>query len=142
MNGLEKGKSVPLTGEQMEMMLQATMMDLSEGEKPVTKEDLLKSFSESEIPFPMGVVLKRIEGMKLPISFSLGGLLMTAVLPDRVGGVVIMLIDLLSEYEGQVVTVRKIAERYPFGFYSEEALIERIDALTANPSGETFGYVY
>lgn len=141
MNELKSEKSVPLSPEQSRMMIQATVMDMSDGEKAMSQSDVARMFPEG-VPFPIGVVTKRIDAMKLPISFTLGALLMTSIMPDRAAGVVIMLIDLLSEYEGQVVTVKKVAQKYPFGFYSEDALIERIDELKADPAKEKFGYVY
>jgi hypothetical protein len=48
-------------------------------------------------------------------------------LVDRPGSAIILLIDTLNKYEGQIVTIKMLAELYPMGFYDEASLIKVID---------------
>ena len=103
---------------------------------------------EEEVPFGIGLVLKRIDAMKLPISFTLGGILTFGIIPDRAAAAVIMLIDLLEEYKGKTVTVEDVFTAYPYGFYKEESMLARADAIKADcaldPADRKmeFSYVY
>jgi len=124
---LSKENSVPLRSEVGRFFIEMAMMEATEGKKAFSQEELNSLFEGEETPFPIGVVAKRLEVLKLPIQFTKAAWSAFTIFPDRVGGVVLMLIDLLTEYENQLVGLADIIEMYPYGFYNEEALMDRID---------------
>jgi hypothetical protein len=67
--------------------------------------------------------------MRLPISLTIGAAVLFSTFPDRIGGAILMLVDLLTAYEGKTIGVEDVAREYPYGFYSEDALIARLDAI-------------
>src|SRR5512137_2310528 len=77
--------------------------------------------------FLVQILNKRIEVHKLPISFSDGAKLCVLALTDRPGSVVALLIDCLTNFEGQTVTSKQLADLYPVGFYDEPTMIRYID---------------
>jgi hypothetical protein len=89
----------------------------------VAEEDV----PEAEEAFLVQVLNKRIEVHNLPISFSGPAKMAVLALTDRPGSVVALLIDCLNAYEGQKVTVEKLADLYPTGFYDEDTLIRYAD---------------
>jgi hypothetical protein len=80
-----------------------------------------------EASFLSRIVRKRIEAMKLPINFTEYAYIAINLLVDRPGSAIILLIDTLNKYEGQIVTIKMLAELYPMGFYDEASLIKVID---------------
>jgi len=114
-----------------------------------TAEEASEEFRTDEgVPFFLSVILKRITVLKLPIGFSAGALLCFALYPKVVGAAVVMLIDLLGEFEGSRVALYDIEQMYPFGFYTQEAFIRRAEAIKADqclPEAERvikYSYVY
>lgn len=108
----------PLSDIRITMVLLAALEDVSvQGAEP----------ENVEIQFLIQVLNKRIEVMKLPISFD--GPAKTAVLAlvDRAGAVVVLLIDCLNAFEGKTVTVNMLMDLYPLGFYDEPTLMRYID---------------
>lgn len=81
----------------------------------------------SEGRFLSNIVRKRIEVLKLPIVFTEYAYMYVDLFVDRPGSAVLFLIDALTKYEGQTVTIKKLAELYPHGFYDEETLVTIID---------------
>ena len=73
------------------------------------------------------VIDRRVEELKLPISFTNGARIAILSLIDRVEAAVVLLVDCLNAYEGRRVTVRMLADLYPTGFYDEETFIRYID---------------
>jgi len=145
---LSKENSVPMDEETSKMFLQACAMDM-QGRTPVDMKTFIDmGIPENEVPFGTAAVLKRIDAMRLPISLTIGAAVLFSTFPDRIGGAILMLVDLLTAYEGKTIGVEDVVREYPYGFYSEDALIARLDAIKAD-SGlpedqrkEKFGYVY
>ena len=108
------------------LFIQLSMMEATEGASVCSFEEIKNVFG-SEMPFPIGVVVKRVEALKLPIQFTKAAWIAFSIFPDRVGGVVLMLIDLLNEYEDKLVSFADIIEMYPYGFYTEKAMMDRIE---------------
>lgn len=127
-------KANVLDKQQAMIFIQLTMVDVDKKSRlPYQDDPLAQSlFSENEGIFPLEVVKRRIEVMKLPITFTTSALIAFTLLPDRVGGVVTMLIDLLMNFENKLVSMEEIALTYPSGFYSEPGLIERIEFFKAD----------
>lgn len=133
---LAASQSKPLDRRAMEMMIPLLMAENSSQDHPKirTLSDFVGVFpgaikDENEVPPPLTIVLKRIEVLNLPITFTPESMMAFIIFPDRVGAVVVMLIDLLEAFEDEQVTLEKICRMYPMGFYNEEALEERIDFL-------------
>lgn len=84
---------------------------------------------DDKLNFVMKVARLRIEGMKLPIEFTKTGFLAaTALSEGNVGRMVTILIDCLTEYEGdRKITADKLAKLYPMGMYSNTAFEDYID---------------
>ena len=76
----------------------------------------------SEGRFLSNIIRKRIEVLKLPIKFTEYDLFV-----DRPGSAVLLLIDALTKYEDETITIKKLAELYPNGFYDEQTLVTIID---------------
>jgi hypothetical protein len=77
--------------------------------------------------FLIQILNKRIEVLKLPISFSDGAKNCILALTDRPGSVMALLVDCLNNFEGQTVTSKELADLYPMGFYDEETMLRYID---------------
>ena len=108
----------PMDKEQSELFLYAVLLE----EKPDIK------ISENAYPFGSQVVKKRVEALKLPISFTPGGYLALGILSNsNPGRAVIALFDCLSEYEGKTVSSKDVADLYPWGFYNEDSCTDIID---------------
>jgi len=119
----EAKNTTRMTMEGTSFYLSCTMAELARKkdnrEPPVLKDE--------ELPFLSAIVKKRIEAMKLPISFSPEALIALNALCDRPGSAVLFLIDCLNEYKDQEVGMSELAELYPWGFYKEDVMIEIID---------------
>lgn len=77
--------------------------------------------------FLSNIIRKRVEVLKLPISFTEYAYMYIDLFVDRPGSAVLLLMDALEKYENQTVDIKKLAELYPDGFYDEETLIKIID---------------
>ena len=83
-----------------------------------------------ELPVPAQIILKRIEAFELPIKFSFAALLaMIAIAEGNPGYCVVALIDLVTEFEGEEITIDHIVQMYPLGMYKEEVIREYTDFL-------------
>ena len=108
----------PMNEEQSRLFI--SIMLASQVDKAVLPED--------DLPFVIQIVQKRIEAMKLPIDFDTTGLLAALILSDgNPGKMVTILIDSLTKYEGQTVTIEEISEVYPWGFYTDESFEEYVE---------------
>lgn len=83
--------------------------------------------------FPVQVILKRVEVMKLPIQFTFTGLLGITALTTSPGEVVLALIECLNAYEGKQVSIREIADLYPWGFYNQDKFEAKVKELVEDP---------
>jgi hypothetical protein len=107
---------------QSRMFLAATMTEMGDSEAHSTL-----NLEESDALFLSAIVQKRIDVMKLPIKFSGMALVGLNSLVDRPGSAVVLLIDCLNAFEGQTVTMSKLASLYPWGFYDKPTMIRYID---------------
>lgn len=95
---------------------------LIETERSVAiSEDAVKTLFNYEI------INKRIEALKLPISFTPTAYLAMLCLTGSPGGFVTVLIDALNMFEGECVDVAKLTRLYPYGFYDTESFTKLID---------------
>jgi hypothetical protein len=89
---------------------------------PQPLEDIEKSFL-------IQVLNKRIEVIKLPISFTPTAKMGILAFVDRAGYLVTLLIDCLNAFEGKKVDIEMLAALYPVGFYDEPTLDRYIDGF-------------
>jgi len=87
--------------------------------------------TEEKLPFNSRVVFRRIGAMNLPIAFTLDAYKLIDQLCDEPGRAVVLLIDCLQRYEGQVVDAKKISALYPEGFYREDDFRIMVEMLRA-----------
>lgn len=80
-----------------------------------------------EVPFLTDILLKRIEGLKLPIAFTPIAALGINALVNNPGKAICLLVDALNKYEGETVTMEKLSELYPSGFYTEDSFEKYVD---------------
>lgn len=107
-----------LTKDESEMLLNCIVIEQQKIKKP------------DELPwsFLAQVVQKRMEVMNLPIKFTDPALLSVDAFCTNPGRAVLFLIDCLSKFEGQTVTVDMICkEVYPFGVYTDEEFKKIVD---------------
>lgn len=100
-----------------------------------------KEMPEVKASFLIQVLLKRVEVLALPISFTNGALTCILALVDRPGALVILLIDCLNAYEGKRVSAADLADLYPFGFYDMKTLQRYIDTMKGG-SGIKWAQLY
>lgn len=106
-----------LTPAQGEIFVAAVMMEMTDVPiSPVVEEQFL-----------VKVLAKRIEVMKLPVTFTPHAQMAVLGLCDRPGAVVMLLIDCLNAFEGQTVTTEKLGDLYPEGFYDERTAMRYAD---------------
>ncbi len=109
-----------------EEYVMAVMMETSGHKIPI--EEL-----RNEKIFAIEVLMKRIEAMQLPISFTPTGLIAAyALVENNPGRAVVLLIDCLTAFEGKTVTAAMLADLYPYGFYSEETFMKYVDDYLKN----------
>ena len=149
------GDHEPMSEDMAKSLLGITMLEMQDKNFKTAKE-ILKGMEESstsseddEALFPFRVVEKRIEIFGYDMKFTIPAFLSFGVFPDRVGAVVIMLIDILENLGESNITLNDIAEKlYPYGFYNEAGLEKRIDMMRADkelPEVERkykYSYVY
>jgi len=98
-------------------------------EKSIPRDELRKE----QIPV-IEIILKRIEVLNLPITFTPEGLMAAyAMTEGNPGRAVTILIDCLTEHEGKTVNASMLADMYPYGFYSEETFTDYVDNYLKNP---------
>lgn len=114
-------KYKPMSPKQTELFLRATMSEMQDPDKKLGYDENNDAF------FLCAIIKKRIEVMKLPIEFTDTALLGICSLVDRPGCAVALLVDCLNAFEGQKVTVSKLASLYPWGFYDEESITRYVD---------------
>lgn len=73
------------------------------------------------------ILKKRIDVMKLPVKYTNLGLIAANCFAHNPGQAVALLVDFLTKFEGETITVNKLCELYPFGFYTEEAFTDYVD---------------
>lgn len=138
---LNMTESQALSESNAKLFFQAALAEQMKGVVEYTKESFDGIRTDG-----LAILDRRLEVYNLPIKFSEGAMLLAAVLPDRVGALIVLLIDVLENYENDVVTVEKLAEIYPYGFYNEEALCKRIDQIKADRAEEArsikYSYIY
>ena len=83
---------------------------------------------EKDLSFLMGVAIKRIKAIGLPINFTFPALIAAEALTEgNVGKMVTILVDCLTEYQDKVVTVEMLSHLYPMGFYDDRTFEDYID---------------
>jgi hypothetical protein len=118
----------PMSEGAIQEYTMAVMLETA-GDNPVPLEEL-----RQQNIFVIEVILKRIEVMNLPISFTPEGLIAAYALTENVvGRAIALLIDCLTKWEGQTVTASMLADLYPFGFYSEETFSKYVNDYLKNP---------
>jgi len=118
----------PMSEGASQEYVMAVMMETA-GDKAIPMDELRK-----ERIHVIEIVLKRIEVLGLPITFTPEGLVAAyAMTENNPGRAVIMLIDCLTKHEGGTVTASMLADLYPYGFYSEETVIDYVDNYLKNP---------
>lgn len=79
------------------------------------------------MPLGSQIIHARIIGMKLPIKFTDSALVAASALGINPGKAVVVLCDCLSAYEGGTVTIEKLTDLYPWGFYKDEVFRQIVD---------------
>jgi hypothetical protein len=113
--------------------LNPTYVPLSEVRAKIFATAVLMAFGppqpleDIEKQFLIQVLNKRIEVLKLPITFTPPAKMAILAFVDRAGYLVALLIDCLNAYEGKEITPEMLADLYPVGFYDEATLDRYID---------------
>jgi hypothetical protein len=115
-----KPRFKPLTDEGMKILAK-TMFAEAEGAPVNLKE------TDPDYPVLLKILDKRIEVLKLPISFNLYAKIGMLALLDGPGALVTLLIDALNKFEGKEVTVQMLCDLYPFGFYDDKSFEDYVD---------------
>ena len=123
MKFLEKAQSnqhtTPLGDEACKLYVMLTMAEMKGKDVPL--DDELKSHGTK-------ILEKRIEVLKLPIEFTNNAkIAIDCFTLGNPGKTVALLIDCLTKYEGQKVSVSMLSDVYPFGFYNEETFEDYVD---------------
>jgi hypothetical protein len=133
------GFSEPMTEEMTHSLLGITMLEIQDKSFKTAKEILdemtgrAENTEDMEALFPFKVVEKRIEVFGFNMKFTIPAFLSFGVFPDRVGAVVVMLIDILETLGEGNITLSDIIEKlYPMGFYTEEGFINRAEEMKAD----------
>lgn len=100
-----------------------TQCNILEKTKPL--EGLNKK--NEELPFLSEIVYRRIKTLNLPISLTKGAYLAISAFCSNPGEAVVLLIDCLTHYEGELVTTDKLLKLYPWGFYSPAVFQHIVD---------------
>ena len=118
MNDKEIPNHKPLSHEDAKSLFQFMMLEKDNVEVP---DEDLKDF------FLAQIVKSRIDGMKLPVKYTNLGLVAINCFAHNPGQAVALLIDFLTRYENETITVDKLCKLYPFGFYTDEAFTDYVD---------------
>lgn len=88
----------------------------------------LEDIPENDKPHMIKVIEKRIDVLNLPVKFTPNALYSTMVFCENVGSAIVFLIDALTKFEGEEVTLNMVyTELYPNGFYTRESFEDYID---------------
>jgi len=89
----------------------------------------MKEILDTEAPFPIQVLRKRISGLNLPIKFTPKAELIALILTEgNPGKMITLLIDCLTEFQGETIDENSLCENlYPWGFYTYESFVDYID---------------
>lgn len=110
-----------MTKEQTELLMHILFSRTHMGNKEV-------DLPEEDKPWPIKMIEKRIEVLKLPIKLETSAKLAMVILTGgNPGKMNAALIDILTKYEGKTVTSDEICELYPMGFYTEESVHDYIN---------------
>lgn len=132
---LAKKDSCEMNKVQAELFIKSAMVDIADN-SAVDMNIITNNMhvSESECPMGMRMIFKRISAMNLPIKLTYGAVMCFDIFPNQAGGVIVMLIDALQNFENKLVTAKDIASIYPDGFYTPKALTERIESFSSDTS--------
>lgn len=130
-------ESKPLDEVQSGILINLMMV-----EKKGLTDEILKGVEDS---FLYKIYQKRMEVLKLPLKLSPTALFFLICLCDRVGHVPVFMIDCLElqrDLHKDNLTLDDVVKGlYPWGFYTEEAFINRIDNEIKPGKGE-FDSIY
>jgi hypothetical protein len=136
---LSMDKAQPLNKEKSILLINLT---ISEDRNSGMAQKVL---DEIKGEFLYNVYKKRVEVMKLPLKMTPEALLFLLSISDRAGHVTCFIIDCLElqrDLKKETLTLSDIViNLYPWGFYTEEAFIERIDEEIKQGKSE-FSFVY
>jgi len=82
---------------------------------------------DKEFPFLSEIVYKRVTAYSLPINFTLEAYLAISCLAGNPGQAVVVLVDCLNSFEGELVTTTKLVDLYPYGFYNMDTFSNIVD---------------
>jgi len=102
--------------------------------KDLPKEEQEKIKKEVDEIFLSKILNKRVEAFRLPLSFDASGLVIASLFCRSPAAAIVLLIDCLEKGEKlssyPLITVDSLVmDVYPSGFYTDEALRERIDYI-------------
>ncbi len=110
-------KYVSLSPDETRALLVLSVMELRNSPIP---EPLYNNFFSQ-------VIQKRIDVLKLPISFTNYAFATIPCFCNVVGEAVVLLIDCLNQYENKIVDIEKLCLLYPEGFYDHETFMQYVD---------------
>ena len=121
-----------LSNENAELLIHCLLIEQETPDFEVKEEDL----------HLLGkIIKKRIDVLKLPIKFNNIALLSVTIFCAVPGHAVVLLIDCLNKYENETVTVGKLCELYPMGFYTDKE-VQRYVEEEIKTKLKKFSYVY
>lgn len=105
-------------------------MLMAEMSNDIPPQDIQEAIKED---FYSKVLEKRIEVHDLPIAFNIFASASIPIFCDRIGSVVVLLIDCLEcledKQDKKEISLQDLCMIYPCGFYKEPQLIDRIDQI-------------
>lgn len=121
---LSKPKNTkPLTKASSEVFFKAVILE------NMGKRIDLKRVDEKDMTSTMKLILKRIEHFKLPINFTVEGMIAVEAIAGGVPGkIVVVMIDCLDRYKDKLVTAKMVGDLYPWGFYNDHIFAEYLDS--------------
>lgn len=121
--------------ENAKLYAMACLIDKSGKEAP--EDEYFNSIGATQI------LKRRIEVFKLPITFTMTGIIgMLAMTNGVPGRAVVLLVDCLNELPpGSVVNASTLGEIYPWGFYKEEIFGRYVDEVM-KPKKINWSHIY
>ena len=126
-----------LSKDECEMLLKLVFIESNPEDEKRFNDNVEKS-SFDELPFLSKIVQRRIEVLKLPIKFSPLALIAICCFARVAGEAVVLLIDVLNKYENEIVTVSKLVDLYPAGFYDQPTFESILDNLKGKKWSEIY----